>query len=74
MPHDEVDDTEMTPAEFRAAAAAGLPVRIVTSRQAYEAELGALRTQATAYVANIVVHLALVGSQPMENTAARAVS
>jgi hypothetical protein len=26
---------------------------------AYEAELGALRTQATAYVANIVVHLAL---------------
>jgi hypothetical protein len=74
MPHDEVDDTEMTPAEFRAAAAAGLPVRIVTSKQAYIAELGALRTQATAYVANVVVRLALVGSQSSENIPARAVS
>lgn len=71
---EEVDDTEMTPAEFRAAAAEGLPVRVVTSRQAYEAERGALRTHATAYVANIFVRLALVGSHPTENTAARAVN
>jgi hypothetical protein len=74
MPREEVDDTEMTPAEFRAAAAQGLPVRVVTSRQAYEAELGALRTQATAYVANVFLRLAVVGSQPAENTPARAVS
>jgi hypothetical protein len=74
MPHDEVDDTEMTPAEFHTAAVEGLPVRVVTSRQEYEAELGALRTQATAYVANIFVRLALVDSQSTENTPARAVS
>lgn len=74
MPREEVDDTDMTPAEFRAAAAAGLPVRVVTSRQAYDAELGPSHTQVATYGANIHLSLALAGPQPRMNTPARATS
>lgn len=74
MPREEVDDTEMTPAEFRSAAAQGLPVRVVTSRQEYEAALGPSRTQAAVYGANFHVSLAFAGPQPRENTPARAAS
>lgn len=74
MSRDEVDDTEMTVAEFRAAVAQGLPVRVVRSRQAYQAELGTLRTPAAVYVANIHLALAPAGTQPSTNAPARATS
>jgi hypothetical protein len=35
----EPDDTDMTPEEFRAAQDHGVPVRIVASREEYEAEI-----------------------------------
>lgn len=37
---DEVDDTNMTPAEFRAAMNRGTPARVVTSRSEFEAGAG----------------------------------
>jgi hypothetical protein len=36
MPRPEVDDTDMTSADFKALMADGIPCKIVTSREEYE--------------------------------------
>ena len=70
MPHDEVDDTAMTPAEFRAARERGIPVRVVTSREEYEAVLAS--RPSLAFYANHHLNVASVGAQPGENLPASA--
>jgi hypothetical protein len=60
MPRDEVDDTDMTPVAFRAAAEAGTPVRVVRSRAEYEAALDPVVAQ-SAYALNVHIDLAFAG-------------
>jgi hypothetical protein len=74
MARDEVDDTDMTPDDFRRAAAQGVPVRVVTSRDVYEAAVGLLRPLTAVYVANIHLSLADAGPQPAQNLPARLAS
>lgn len=74
MAREEVDDTDMTPADFRLAAAQGVAVRIVTSRDDYDAALRSLPSQSAAYVANYHLSLAVAGPQPEKNLPARVAS
>jgi hypothetical protein len=75
VPQDEVDDTDMTPDQFRAAAARGTPVRVVRSREEYEAALGALPVHdEVVYVANHHLSLAFAGPSTSPNRPARAAS
>jgi len=58
--YDEVDDTDMTAAQFRAAARRGYPVRVVASRAEYEAELRKLADMAAPRGFNLQINLARV--------------
>ena len=61
MPRDEVDDTDMTPAAFRAAQAAGQRVRVVGSRAEFQASMDLNAPQPKPYVLNKYVSLAFSG-------------
>lgn len=74
MPSDEVDDTELTPAEFRAAVQRGERVRIITNREDYLAELRRSLADRAVYVANVHLSLALVRPGAEPNMPARAAS
>jgi len=61
MPRDEVDDTDMAPAAFRAAQAAGQRVRVVGSRAEFQAAMDPNEPQPEPYVLNKYVSLAFAG-------------
>lgn len=67
MGRDEVDDTDMTVAEFWAAAASGTPVRIVGSRAEYEAARDPSTEGRPAFVLNRHLDLAFQGASRGQN-------
>jgi hypothetical protein len=70
MARDEVDDTDMTPAEFRAAMRRGRPVEIVSSREAYEARVQALAAGGPHNGINLSIKLARVAHSTQNEPAA----
>ncbi len=73
MGREEVDDTDMSAADFRWAAEHGTPVRVVRSKHEYEVALRACGP-ATAYSENVHLSLARTAPQPVENLPARSTS